>query len=195
MANLTEASEELFRRTPDECFPSLTALLEKCRREHERSTDRWCPPCDIRTSPDDGPLMLEVASEELYYMNNWTFTQLCRLAGVHHGTVNRLSAETASEVFRETLPKGSKPLQLFTDGERLRSIHTASYTRLYNAELLDVVMECATDFQPPPAGTGGGTGLYAGEQDMFCFLIDPGGWAEIGDETFAPGFYLWKYYP
>lgn len=28
MTNLMRASEELFRRTPDECFPSLVALLE-----------------------------------------------------------------------------------------------------------------------------------------------------------------------
>ncbi len=27
---------------------------------------------------------------------------------------------------------------------------------------------------------------------MFCFMIDPGGWAEINGEAFAPGFYLWN---
>jgi histone H3/H4 len=27
---------------------------------------------------------------------------------------------------------------------------------------------------------------------MFCFLIDPTGWTEIGGETFAPGFFLWN---
>src|SRR5436189_5016860 len=38
----------------------------------------------------------------------------------------------------------------------------------------------------------GATGLYAGEQDMFCFLIDPAGWTEIHGEAFAPGFFLWN---
>ena len=38
----------------------------------------------------------------------------------------------------------------------------------------------------------GGTGLYCGEQDMFCFLIDPAGWTEIDGEAFAPGFFLWN---
>lgn len=40
--------------------------------------------------------------------------------------------------------------------------------------------------RPPVAGrrsvsgsTGGGTGLYCGDQDAFCFLIGPAGWAEI----------------
>jgi hypothetical protein len=37
-------------------------------------------------------------------------------AGVSKDTVNRLSAPTASQVFAETLPGGSKPLQFLTVG-------------------------------------------------------------------------------
>ncbi len=61
-----------------------------------------------------------------------------------------------------------------------------------------MVREFATDFVPPQkAGDGGGdteggTGLYCGEQDMFCFLSDPTGWAEINGEAFAPGFFVWN---
>jgi hypothetical protein len=123
-------------------------------------------------------------------------------------------------VLEETLPKESKPLQLLTTGHNggslIRSIHGASYTRLYDAEVLSMVREFATDFRPPQeAGVGpgaptvpddappweeppdksqppGGTGLYRGEQDMFVFLIDPTGWAEIDDQAFAPGFFLWN---
>ncbi len=130
-------------------------------------------------------------------MNDWSFSQLCRLAGVGKETVNRLSPDTAMQVFRETLPQGNKPLQLFTEGASLRSIHAASYTRLYNSHVLSVIQEFATDFQPPQKGIsgengGGATGLYGGEQDMFCFLIDPLGWTEIGGEAFAPGFFVWN---
>src|SRR5690606_36074287 len=67
-----------------------------------------------------------------------------------------------------------------------------SYTRLWDAELLSMVREFATDFQPPPTGFNGASGLYAGEQDMFIFMIDPTGWAEIEGEAFAPGFFLWN---
>jgi len=41
MANLTQAPNELFRRTPDECFPSLTALFEHCKRQKQTCVDRW----------------------------------------------------------------------------------------------------------------------------------------------------------
>lgn len=191
--NLTRASHELFRRTPDECFPSLSVLSQHCRWQREQSLEIWQPPSGIGTkSVGLDHLLLAAGEDQTFRMNDWSFSQLCRLAGVAKETVNRLSPDTAAHVFGETLPRGSKPLQLYTDGEQLRSIHSASYTRLHNSDVLAVVQEFATDFQPPPKGFNGGTGLYGGEQDMFCFLIDPTGWIDIDGEAFAPGFFLWN---
>lgn len=193
MQNLTRASQELFRRRPDECFESLSALADYCRRQQERSQEIWQPPTTLSTRPEAADrLILTAGSDGAFEMNDWSFSQLCRLAGVGKETVNRLTPDTASLVFRETLPRGHKPLQLFTDGASLRSVHAASYTRLYNSHVLSVIQEFATDFQPPQKGFNGATGLYAGEQDLFCFLIDPAGWTEIGGEAFAPGFFIWN---
>ena len=193
MQNLTRASRELFRRSPDETYPSLDALVGHCRRQREASVDHWVAPTGIRTRPvgsDD--LLLTGGEDKVFQMTDWSFGQLCRLAGVTKETVNRLSPDTASRVFGETLPSGNKPLQVFAVDDLARSIHGASYTRLHNAELLDIVLDCADGFEPPPKGFNGGTGLYCGEQDMFCFLIDPTGWTDIGGESFAPGFFLWN---
>ncbi len=192
MQNLTRASAELFRRTEDECFESLSALSVHLRAKKERSEDRWQPPTQLEASPIDGGLLLNAGSDGAFLMNDWSFGQLCKLAGVGKETVNRLSPETASQVFAETLPRGQKPLQLFTEGEDLRSIHGTSYTRLYDADLVAMLQEFAVDFEPPQKGFNGATGLYAGEQDLFCFLIDPAGWTEIGGEAFAPGFFIWN---
>ncbi len=193
MPNLTRASEELFRRRPDECFESLSALGEHCRRQREQSKEVWQPPQNLGTRPEDlGRLILTAGDDGAFQMNDWSFSQLCRLAGVGKETVNRLSPGPASLVFSETLPRGAKPLQLYTEGAQLRSVHAASYTRLYNSHVLSVIQEFATDFQPPQKGFNGATGLYAGEQDLFCFLIDPAGWTEIGGEAFAPGFFVWN---
>jgi hypothetical protein len=193
MVNLKRASNELFRRTPDETFPSLSALTDYCLGQQEQSREIWQPPGTFSVEPSDGRgLLLRAGDDGAFSMNDWSFGQLCRLSGVAKETVNRLSPATASEVFRETLPQGKKPLQLFSDGAALRSIHAASYTRLYNSELLSVVAESATDFEPPQEGMNGATGLYAGEQDLFIFMIDPGGWVEIEGEAFAPGFFCWN---
>jgi Domain of unknown function (DUF932) len=55
-----------------------------------------------------------------------------------------------------------------------------------------MLREFATDFTPPQKAAQGGPGLYCGEQDMFVFMIDPTGWAEIEDQAFAPGFFIWN---
>ena len=115
------------------------------------------------------------------------------MARVSKDTINRLSCKTASKALEETLPTSEKPLQLLTHEDQIRSVHGVAYTRLWNADLLDVVQEFASDFTPPQkAMDGTSTGLYCGEQDMFAFLIDPTGWAEINGEAFAPGFFLWN---
>lgn len=194
MVNLKRACRELFRRVPDETFDSLEQLHEHCRRQQQQSLDRWHQPQMLRPAENANSnlLRLEIGDDGAFEMNDWSFSQLCRLAGVNKDTVNRLSPATAGQVFRETLPSGKKPLQILTEGDRIRSIHGTQYTRLWNEYLLRTIMEHATGFQPPHKGFNGGTGLYAGEQDLFCFLIDPAGWVEINQETFAPGFFVWN---
>jgi hypothetical protein len=148
---------------------------------------------EIRPSPGEGRLDLELGIGGAYRLNDWSFSQLCKFAQISKDTVNKLSPATASQVLVETLPLGAKPLQVLSLDRTVRSIHGTAYTRVHNVDLLNVVREFATDFQPPQKSKiGAGTGLYCVEQDMFVFLIDPLGWAEIQGEAFAPGFFLWN---
>ena len=106
--------------------------------------------------------------------------------------MNRLKPSTAAQVLVETMPQGSRPIQIFTDGETIRSIHPVGYTRIDDSALLELVIDEAFDFDPPPVGDSGATGLYAGEQDMFAFMIDQKAWVEVGEDRFAPGFFVWN---
>ena len=191
MVQLNRAHNELFRRSPDERFASLQELSDFCHNEQHASADCWQIPRAMKPRSSAG-LVTVMADEQELQLNDWSFTQLCRLSGISKDTVNRLSPDTASLALQETLPSSDRPIQLLTTGQSVRSLHGVSYTRLWNADLLDVVSEHATDFQPPQEGCNGATGLYAGEQDLFAFLIDPTGWIEIDDEAFAPGFFVWN---
>jgi hypothetical protein len=192
MAQLTRAHQQLYERSPDERFSSLQDLWGHCQQEKQFSNDRWHLPLSLQPRAAEGSVTVTLGDDGAFVLNDWSFTQLCHLSGINKKTVNRLSPETASRALQETLPHAEKPIQMLTTAKSVRSLHGVSYTRLWNADLLSVVSEFATDFQPPPAGVGGGTGLYCGEQDMFVFLIDPTGWAEINGEAFAPGFFLWN---
>lgn len=192
MVNLTRAHHELFRRAPDEQFKSLDELWQHCRDEQQFATERWQLPQKLYPRADGDTVILMSADDEPCRLNDWSFTQLCRLSGVSKDTIGRLSAETAAVALRETLPRADKPVQLLTAGASVRSMHGVAYTRLWNVDLLNVVRSYAGDFRPPQAGCTGGSGLYCGEQDLFAFLIDPEGWTEIEGDAFAPGFFVWN---
>ena len=190
MATLTKAHQELFRRTPDECFDSFERLHAYCAQQRSYSQDLWEHPQDLSIGDD---LTFIDRDDRFLRLNDWSFGQVCRMAGVSKDTVNRLSSQTASRVFEETLPQTDKPMQMLTTGDQFRSVHGVAYTRLWNVELLDVVQEFASDFTPPQKAMDDvSTGLYCGEQDLFAFMIDPTGWAEIDGQAFAPGFFVWN---
>lgn len=190
--NLKRGHEQLFARGDDLGFESLMELSRHCQEQRERCRDRWQPPDVMRPSLDTGRLMISAGGDGAFLLNDWSFAQLCGISHVSKETVNRLSAETATKVFEETMPRGKKPLQIFTEENLVRSIHGVSYTRLFNADVLTMLREFAVDFGPPQVARSGHTGLYCGEQDMFCFLVDPTCWVEIEGEGFAPGFFVWN---
>jgi hypothetical protein len=192
MATLTKAHRQLFDRPEDERFASLANLGDYCRRQRDASRDRWIPPSALDPHAAAYQLQLALGDDGAFALNHWSFSQLCGMCGVSRDTLNRLTAETAAQALRETMPTGTKPVQVLTTAETVRSLHGVTYSRLWNAELIAMLQEFAVDFQPPPRGFNGATGLYAGEEDMFVFLIDPTGWAEIGNQSFAPGFFAWN---
>ena len=146
MANLKRASQQLFSRPNDERFESFEALQSHCNRMKECSTLHWQLPTEFTPCPMGLELGLQIGGNGIHSLNDWSFGQLCSLATVQRETVNRLGADTASRVLRETIPLNGKPLQLLTQGQTLRSIHGASYTRMFDADLLEMVRNEATGF-------------------------------------------------
>lgn len=196
MPNLTRASTELFKRPPDERFESLATLSRFCEDAKDRSRRLKEPSPEFRPVLDDGAVCLKVNGYPPARLNDWSFSQLCQIAGAAKETLNRLRPETAIQVLDETLRQRTDEemdLQaLIYDGTLVRSVNGGHYRRLWNADLVGMLQEFAVDFTLPQKGFNGATGLYAGEQDLFCFLIDPNGWVEIEGEAFAPGFFVWN---
>ena len=82
MTNLLRANEELFRRSPDECFDSLDALAAHCQRQQQQSQDRWEAPANFAAVEGGGRLSLKLGTDGASLLNDWSFGQLCRLATV-----------------------------------------------------------------------------------------------------------------
>ena len=185
MTNLLRASHELFRRTPDETFPSLDVFHQHFQWQ------KGAVPRSLATAPDTQCPAGAWRTTDARCRRRW---------GLHHQRLElraTLPALGNRQGDGEPADAGHRRPRVRRDPCRgakspcncsRRVANSARFTppatqRLHNAELLDVVNEVATDFQPPPAGFNGATGLYGGEQDMFCFLIDPAGWTEIDGEA------------
>ena len=195
MVNLTRASRELFKRTPDERFSTFDGLVSHCQQQRELSMEQWLLTDVVKTQPALHHDLVELKlddSEKGKSLSDWSFGQLCKLCGVSKDTVNKVSSVTANAIFQDTMPQQRRPWQIYSVADRVLSIHGTAYTRLYNAEVLNVVRDTATDFSPPDVGLNGGTGMYCGEQDMFCFLIDERQAVEIEGENFFPGLFVWN---
>lgn len=84
---LTRASNELFRRTPDESLATLDDLWQNCQSQQERSRDLWEMPDDFEAFADGGRFALRIGEDRTFRLNSWSFGQLCGLAGVNRATV------------------------------------------------------------------------------------------------------------
>jgi len=188
---LTKASRQSFNRPADEIFEDLSSLHLSCSNAMTESTTIWANPNSVRYGSKQ--LILTEGTGKAYDVNGWSYSQLCDVCGLDQSTVDKVSESTRSACFRDMLMTMRKPLQLFIrKNTHVLSVHSTAYTRLHDVELLDVVRDAAPEFTRPQTSMTGGTGLYRGEQDMFCFLIDPSGWIEIEGEHFAPGFFVWN---
>lgn len=159
MPVLTQGHRELFRRTPDEQFETLRQLHDHCAAERDVATEHWIAPQNLVVTSD---LTVAIDDNPDVQLNDWSFSQLCRVSGVNRETVNRVTPKTASRIFRDTIPESERPIQFLTGNNTIRSVHGMAYTRLWNVELLDLVHDVAGEFRPPQKASGGGTGLYCG---------------------------------
>ncbi len=74
MQNLKQASEEPFRRGPDECFATFDDLYRHCAEVKEKSVDRWHQPSGVALDATSGGLRLGLGKAASFGMNNWPLT-------------------------------------------------------------------------------------------------------------------------
>jgi hypothetical protein len=114
-------------------------------------------------------------------LNNWSFGQLCTKVGAPASFLASLKPATAANVLNERLlterAEGDAALLFQRDGDELglRALVSSSYTRIWDGDITSRLLrlqEQAPQWQPAPAAFDGSRGLYAGDRDMFAFLVD-----------------------
>jgi len=141
MTNLKRASNELFRRSDDECFSSFDDLYAFCKEKKENGTDARSRMEELSIGHEGGELQL-IANAQPFALNSWSFGQLCQIARAEVKTMNRLSPGTARQVFSELLPRTSKPIDILAADRTVRSMHNTSYTRIWDIRVSGTANSC-----------------------------------------------------
>lgn len=189
--NLYDAHRQWARRPADERFHSLGVLAAALHERRELSRETAALAGETRVACDDrGELYLESRGAR-YRFTNWSFDQLCERASAPTRFMMALRPETAALVLNERLPDES-PGKLFSmdhgNGAILRAVTSHRYGRIWDADVVEAVRRVVEDnprWHNPPechpvTGETRPGGLYAGDRDIFLFLIDGGSVYEEG---------------
>jgi hypothetical protein len=140
---------------------------------------------------------------------HWSFGQLASLLAAPAAYLRKLPAPLARvnlEYGLEGTDGGRQDARLLyrpatespSDGE-VRAFTSTTYGRIWDAQVVEAVQRINQDdrWHVPLKAYGGqnskhATTLYAGDRDVFIFLVDEARPIELGDQTYFRGFLTWN---
>ena len=218
-------SSEWFSRPDDERYLSLSALYEAVRSRADQAAARTVESRAIRVEArrDDGDRLALIVpgQERLVAPTHWSFGQLCGLVGAPSGYLRELPAPLAGINLQHGLLNHRAELVKTLEAEdgrvELRAVTGPDYGRIWDHELVSAVMRIAgngtgdTPWKVPGVldwatmthnpyvdVTNETTTLYAGDRDVFLFLVDDTRPIEAGrlpngdPDLYFRGFYCWN---
>src|SRR6267378_7474602 len=204
MMTLTRASSEWSTRPADQRFASLPALHDAVLSHRNAAGIARMPFSGLHAKAVNGEVMLNGRTDTTAHLTHWAFGQLAQRAGAPASYLATLPAPLAADCINDGLAKRAKDDDAASDAQILfnrdgdltaRAITTDRYTRIWNSDVTSRLLRLeAQGWQPAPPAFDGSRGLYAGNQDMFAFLVDndrrifetlPGG-------GLSRGFFVWN---
>jgi hypothetical protein len=216
---LTNANRQWADRPEDERFTTLHDLHKSCVKRSQNGTDGTLA-MDSMSLAVNGDLTISGSQGGVAKLTHWSAGQLCQRLGVPRDLLTKLDPSVASAVLNDRLPKsiaegdvqGRQRVLLLTDddGQRtLRALHGDVYDRVWDSQITSILSEYLPQGWRNPVAYAKGkwganlepSGLYAGDRDMFAFMIDGGDWApgqpnagsfDVDGEQFNRGFFVWN---
>jgi len=222
-----QAHRQWMSRAPDERFTSMLDMQEFKRRLRDNSRSHVISSRGLNVRPvEDDPRALQIKG----YGNglpaaaptHWSFGQLCSLASPGNSPASyfretQMPAPMIADCLNYNLrfTRGVEDIGvLLTTNEdgsvnELRSVNGPNYGRIYDAEVVDTLVEKFGDgvsgqwrvpgeFGKRVTVTKDNTTLYASDRDMFVFLADEENRIELPNRragrfgSFARGFFVWN---
>lgn len=215
---MSEANREWSARPADERFPSVEAMLEAVQKRQDHTSEGkvlW-KDMSVRPNPEGGGLVLNGRTKAAE-MNWHSFGQLCAKVKAPAPFLRELDPKIASDALNSCIQKrGEGEARLLLDVQdslTVRAILSPDYTRIWDLDVVKRLVDLKAQgvWQEAPAAFDGSRGQYAGQSNMFSFMVDnnrrifeeePGGglsrgvfvWnSEVGDKKFGMKGFHYKY--
>lgn len=218
-------SSEWFSRPDDERFLSLTELYDTVRSRADRAHARTIESAAIRVEATrDNAERLDLlvpGQRQPIAPTHWSYGQLCSLVGAPSSYMRQLPAPLAAINLQHGLLNHRaelvKTLEMEDGRMELRAVTGPEYGRIWDHELVSAVMNIAGNgtgdtmwkvpgqlnwstmtHNPFVDITRDTTTLYAGDRDVFLFLVDDTHPIEAGrlpngePDLYFRGFYAWN---
>ena len=223
----TQASQQWISRPADERFTSLldmqafkTRIRENSQSKVLSSRKLAIEPASETGVPTTSGLMVLDQSGHSSVPTHWSFGQLCSLASPGNSPASYfrdtsmptpMIADCLNYNLRFTRGVEDIGVLLTQDDEvsELRSVNGPNYGRIYDADVVDALVDRFGDgvtgqwripgeFGKAVSVTKDNTTLFASDRDMFVFLADEDNRIEIPNRragrsgSFARGFFVWN---
>lgn len=210
MTELMKASNEWSTRPDDERFLNLEDLRQSV--VNRTATSWYAKPnmesIDLRLRGHQLEMAVErhdTGKEVLIQPSHFSFDQLCGYAGAPSSYLRGLPPELMLNNLRHGMEQRAveKPMMELlcqSNGRnRLRALTTQNYGRIWDMDVVNAVIAANQDgrWQVPAASYATtdpkrATTLYAGDRDIFIFLVDPNSVVEVGNDQMFRGFFVWN---
>jgi len=188
--NLKILSKNLFERPDDEHFESLEAVMMDASEAKNTQTEEIVKTNDIIFRPAEegaiSPISMQLASGENVHLSHFPLAQIAKASGISSEVLGKLNVRTACQTLNELYAKAPREEQrsvLLTKERVVRAFTTASYARIWDADILEDVNKIVipNGFAPTKAtinsdssGTNikGNTkpALFRGDRDSWYFF-------------------------
>ncbi len=201
MTTLTQAFTQWNSRPADQRFASLADLHTATSRYHDEAGTATLPFQSLHAIERDGRVMLNGRTDMTADLTHWSFGQIAQRACAPASYLRTLPARLAVECLNTGLAArtddGDAQVLFNRDGTLVaRAITSDRYTRIWNSDISArlLKLEAEGPWTPAPAAFDGSRGLYAGDQDMFCFMVDSGRriFESLPGGGLSRGFFVWN---
>ena len=203
---LFAAHRQWASRPPDERFPSLQSLYDFTGDRKRNSVEEIMPANGLKIYSTYGGAVAVNGNLPPSVLTNWSFGQLCALAGAPSRYLKTLTAQLAAQCLEYGVHQNGEEHKILirkgqTDDDGNPLNLTAAFTgpnygRIWDHEVMDNLMSAieGSSWHPPISQDDpkDNSGLYASDRDMFVFLINDENPVEVENAKLGRGFFCWN---